>query len=738
MARIIIIGAGISGLSTYLFLRKHLLLSNPTLSSQEERYEIKIYEAYDIRQSSFSGSLTNPTTGDNVDGSTTDPLPASETEPIFTPQAIGSAIGISRNGLNVLARLGEPVDYQGDVRSARSSMVEQMATHGHPIERWEISTARGFTLVEVNLARVAERPAPRKHGQSEGPMTAAQDPCRYHAIMIARQSCWEILRDHVLRDSPDVVVHKKVVDVVIGDGKTRNVVKFEDGSREEADLVIGADGLRSVLRRAMFGTGEGKTNADAQNRKRRSTTSQTREGTPSWLRTVVSYFRIPIFKSGRSADAKATQTDYISPHYEGLVGVGGFVPSSVLEATGHKPGTMAVVFGPNGFFGYGYLTSSTSPISLSNNDTATRSAETTSSINLPPPLSAPGPLAGWWSTFSSPTPFPYSASASSSPSPSPAAGVLNTTSATDMSTVPSTNVTRKPTEFNKPLALAALLGRHAKWHNPTIQAILSFVEQDTATAAKQQQQQEKKKKKHNPAAATATATAADDDNLLLNGKGKGKGKGLDAAYPTWTTPELPSWSSRGRAVLVGDAAHALQPSSGQGACQALEDAEALALFLGHYLSAASSPSSPDSSSSAPGVGAGAGAGAGAVARSSAGPPATAGPDADPVADADMRKGKRKGKDQDADTDADTHVHASLQRALDAFETLRKPRVHAIYTRSQKMSRMKGDMGVVAEWAMYLVIYLMTWFRDSYNEELLAYDLPREVEKALERERSDAR
>ncbi|KIW91657.1 uncharacterized protein Z519_07625 [Cladophialophora bantiana CBS 173.52] len=724
MAKIIIIGAGISGLSTYLFLRKHLLLSNPTLSSQEERYEIKIYEAYDIHPSSFSGSRTNPTTGDSVDGSTTDPLPA-ETEPIFTPQAIGSAIGISRNGLNVLARLGEPVDYQGDVRSARSSLVEQMVIHGHPIERWEISTARGFTLVEVDLARVTQRPAPHKHGQSEGPITAAQDLCRYHAIMIARQSCWEILRDHVLRDSPDVVVHKKVVDVVIGDERTRNVVKFEDGSQEEADLVIGADGLRSVLRRAMFRTGEGggETNAGAQNREGRSTSSQTREGTSSWLRTVVSYFRIPFFKSGRSADAKAAQRDYISPHYEGLVGVGGFVPSSVLEATGHKPGTMAVVFGPNGFFGYGYLTSSTSPTSLSNNDTATRKNETTPLINLPPPPSAPGPLAGWWSTFSSPTPFPYSTSASSSPSPSPAAGgVLNTTSATNMSTVTSTKATRKPTEFNKPLALAALLGRHAKWHNPTIQAILSFVEQDTATAAKQQQQQQKKK--HSP----AVVTADDDDNGNLVFNGKGKGKGLDAAYPTWTTPELPSWSSRGRAVLVGDAAHALQPSSGQGACQALEDAEALALFLRHYLSASASSSSSSSSSSAPAVVAD--AGAGTVEHSSAGPPAPAGPDADAGADIC----KRENKDQDADT----HVHASLQRALDAFETLRKPRVHAIYTRSQKMSRMKGDMGVLAEWAMYLVIYLMTWFRDSYNEELLAYDLPREVEKALERERSDAR
>jgi 2-polyprenyl-6-methoxyphenol hydroxylase-like FAD-dependent oxidoreductase len=44
-------------------------------------------------------------------------------------------------------------------------------------------------------------------------------------------------------------------------------------------------------------------------------------------------------------------------------------------------------------------------------------------------------------------------------------------------------------------------------------------------------------------------------------------------------PPLPSWS-QGRVTLLGDAAHATTPNMGQGACQAIEDAVALAAHLG--------------------------------------------------------------------------------------------------------------------------------------------------------------
>lgn len=53
---------------------------------------------------------------------------------------------------------------------------------------------------------------------------------------------------------------------------------------------------------------------------------------------------------------------------------------------------------------------------------------------------------------------------------------------------------------------------------------------------------------------------------------------LDSVYPVFVTPLLPTWQ-KGGCVLVGDAAHALQPSSGQGCSMALEDCETLALLL---------------------------------------------------------------------------------------------------------------------------------------------------------------
>lgn len=53
---------------------------------------------------------------------------------------------------------------------------------------------------------------------------------------------------------------------------------------------------------------------------------------------------------------------------------------------------------------------------------------------------------------------------------------------------------------------------------------------------------------------------------------------IDRSYPVFHMPELPAWS-RGRVVLLGDAAHAVGPHAGQGASMAIEDALVLAAAL---------------------------------------------------------------------------------------------------------------------------------------------------------------
>lgn len=57
---------------------------------------------------------------------------------------------------------------------------------------------------------------------------------------------------------------------------------------------------------------------------------------------------------------------------------------------------------------------------------------------------------------------------------------------------------------------------------------------------------------------------------------------VDSVYPTWTIGELPTWGENGL-VILGDAAHALQPTSGQGSSQAMEDAKCMSLLLEHYV-----------------------------------------------------------------------------------------------------------------------------------------------------------
>lgn len=290
--KIVIIGAGIAGLSTYLFLEKHLKV---VASSSTCEFEIKIYESYGI----------------------------SQPEPGFTTQAIGSAIGISKNGLSVVSRMEDvPASLPGTEHANDISMIDRMARRGHPVSSWTISTARGFNLAHVNLVPPSERETndqqkEQQQQQKQQIWSAARSP-KYQSIMIARHAFWELLRDRVLAGTgdADTVHRRKVVDIVVGHETRLNVIKFEDGGEETADLVIGADGLRSILRKALFSkqssqetdvanSGDGDIDAG----------EGAKLGKPSWLEKLSGWFNTGAF-SGGGNQRTTSPVDYVTPHYE--------------------------------------------------------------------------------------------------------------------------------------------------------------------------------------------------------------------------------------------------------------------------------------------------------------------------------------------------------------------------------------------------------------------------------------
>ncbi len=125
---------------------------------------------------------------------------------------------------------------------------------------------------------------------------------------------------------------------------------------------------------------------------------------------------------------------------------------------------------------------------------------------------------------------------------------------------------------------------------------------------------------------------------------------IHSVYPTYTTPPLPTWTNNNNnIVLVGDAAHALSPLSGQGVSQGLEDAQALALFLAHYLDQAYAQDRPS---------------------------------------------------QDAESNA-------IRSATKLYVNLRKPRIERIAKNTTDTGgQLQEEMNFWQEWMMYIAIWLM--------------------------------
>ncbi|CAI7601342.1 unnamed protein product [Penicillium palitans] len=376
--KIVIIGAGIAGCAGYLELQKHL----PRPTKSDESHEITIYEAYNTNLSIAADERTEEHTHSST-------------------LLVGGGLGVAPNGLNVLKRLDE-------------ELLKDVVRGGYVTAISNMKNKNGWPLFSMKSASSDDN--------SNNNNTNNRSP---HMLATSRYSLWTALRGRI----PDHrIVHKRISQVVARpDG--RNLIHFVDNSLPvEADLVIGADGVRGTAKRALF--------PDAEE-------------------------------------------DPYPPNYEGLVGVGGFIPAADVKDL-VEPGSMNFVFGGNGFFGYFFSESS---MSAANRDSPYHVCE-------------PGDSLAWWSTY-------------------------EIEECPDRKTLDMDDVTRQLRE------------RHANWKEPVVKKVIQSLE-------------------------------------------------VENMYPTWTLPALPTWERDG-VVLVGDAAHALPSSSGQGSSQALEDVEALALLLAHHL-----------------------------------------------------------------------------------------------------------------------------------------------------------
>lgn len=213
--KIIIVGGGIAGLSAYLHLRKHL--------PNSDTHEITIYESHRPHS-------TTPATSPQYEINQSINLDAlSESTAI-----VGGGLGISPNGMRVL-------------RDLDLDLYDRVVTQGFPAENFIFKGANGWTL---GMQSTSDRAA-RAQGLEE------------ICVASSRHGLWHTLRQFVIeKHGKAAIEYRKVLEVTRDKSKSmraqlRIIIHSidEQGKRDvsSADLVIGADGVKSVVRRALFG-----------------------------------------------------------------------------------------------------------------------------------------------------------------------------------------------------------------------------------------------------------------------------------------------------------------------------------------------------------------------------------------------------------------------------------------------------------------------------------------------------
>ena len=199
-----------------------------------------------------------------------------------------------------------------------------------------------------------------------------------------------------------------------------------------------------------------------------------------------------------------------------------------------------------------------------------------------------------------------------------------------------------PSSVSKADIIAQLRIRHESWTDPTISSIIAHV---------------------------------------VESDSKGE-DAISSLYPTYTTPDLPTWS-KGNVVLVGDAAHAMQPSSGQGTSMALEDVQVLCMLLQHYL---------------------------------------------PLNDPSSNVGEDNREQQVSLTNA-------IRQTFKQYEHMRGYRVHKVVERGRQFADKKRTMGKLEEWVMYAAMWALTRFAGEWWIKALYGQVPaEEVRRFVEKEK----
>jgi 2-polyprenyl-6-methoxyphenol hydroxylase-like FAD-dependent oxidoreductase len=137
-------------------------------------------------------------------------------EALSGPSGTGGGIGLASNGMNVLAAAG---------------VVEQVRDVSVTADDWAFENQHGKLLA----------------------CWPARDPARYGqpSVMITRAALHRVVVDRA--EEQGIPVHYSKRLVRIDDRPSRPIVAhFEDGSTAEGDFIVGADGIRSLVRQSVM------------------------------------------------------------------------------------------------------------------------------------------------------------------------------------------------------------------------------------------------------------------------------------------------------------------------------------------------------------------------------------------------------------------------------------------------------------------------------------------------------